>query len=142
MGASQPGFCVAAATRRPVLRELSAAAAFFTEVDRVESLAFSVISPPAGLTGSLPFAEPFGVVATGSFAEPVELFEPVEPVELFESSELFVALEGVPSASAFALDVAREDGFFLLLAMKRCSLDATGGAGVPRGSAGTDLGLG
>ena len=133
MGASQPGFCVAAATRRPVLRELSAAAAFFTEVDRVESLAFSVISPPAGLTGSLPFAEPFGVVATGSFAEPVE------PVE---SSELFVALEGVPSASAFALDVAREDGFFLLLAMKRCSLDATGGAGVPRGSAGTDLGLG
>lgn len=133
MGASQPGFCVAAATRRPVLRELSAAAAFFTEVDRVESLAFSVISPPAGLTGSLPFAEPFGVVATGSFAE---------PVELFESSELFVALEGVPSASAFALDVAREDGFFLLLAMKRCSLDATGGAGVPRGSAGTDLGLG
>ena len=100
MGASHGGFCVAAATRRPVVRVLSAAAAFFTEVERVESFAFSEISPPAGVTGS--------------FAEAV----------------------------AFAFDVACRDDFFLLLAMKRCSLDAAGRAGVPRRPAGAGLGLG
>src|SRR5699024_4420186 len=45
-------------------------------------------------------------------------------------------------AVAFAFDVACRDDFFLLLAMKRCSLDAAGRAGVPRGPAGAGLGLG
>ena len=71
----------------------------------MESLAFSMTSPPLGVappvdvTGSLPEAGFFEGFVTGSFAEPA----------------LLVSRSSV--ALAFALDVAREDGFFLLLAM-------------------------
>src|SRR5690606_18429193 len=111
VGASHSGFCVDAATRRPEVRELSAAAAFFTEVERVESFAFSATSPPRGaasfaelldFAASLPAFLLFGASLAASFAE--------------LATGSFAVL--VTSAVSFAVDALREDDFFLLLAMK------------------------
>src|SRR5699024_10346307 len=144
-GASQEGFWVAAATRRPVVRVLSAAAARFTEVERVESFAFSATSPPLGfsLVDALrfppsdalrfpPFAAlrfpPFAALrfADGAGSSPAP---PPARFAGFFTGSLPASSEGVPvvssadsstgsvAAVASASDVGRLDAFFLLLAM-------------------------
>src|SRR5699024_9682424 len=105
---SQEGFWVAAATRRPVVRVLSAAAARFTEVERVESFAFSATSPPLGfsLVDALRFPPsdalrfpPFAALrfADGAGSSPAP--PPARFAGLFTGS-LPASSEGVPVVSS------------------------------------------
>lgn len=120
VGASHAGFCVTEATRRPVVRELSAAAAFLTDVERVESLAFSTTSPPVAFAFRAAGSPVARFFAIGSLA-----FAAGSDAASGSSSAGFaVASVDFAVAVAFAFDADRLDGFFLLLAMKRCSLDA------------------
>src|SRR5699024_539188 len=126
----------------------------FTEVERVESFAFSATSPPLGfsLVDALRFP-PFAALRFADGAGSLPVPPPARFAGLFTGS-LPASSEGVPVVSSAdsstgsvaavvaASDVGRLAAFFLLLAMERGSVGGLGGTGVPCGPAGADLGLG